>query len=89
MATTSRNAGGFGGPVANPATQDLEGALNRLTAPHVNIPPRSMVGSSAGAYQNPIHPSIMSAGRKRGCANRPSAGALSFDLTCEGVIHYY
>ena len=39
----------------------LEGALNRLTAPHVNTPPRSMVGSSAGAYQNPIHPSIMAA----------------------------
>ena len=55
-------------------TQDLEGALNRLTAPHVNTPPRSMVGSSAGAYQNPIHPSIMSARRKRDCANRPSAG---------------
>ena len=47
----------------------LEGALNRLTAPHVNTPPRPMVGSSAGAYQNPIHPSIMSARHKRGCAN--------------------
>ena len=44
-----------------PATQDLAGALNRLTAPHVNTPPRSMAGSSAGAYQNPIHPSIMAA----------------------------
>ena len=61
VATTSRNAGGFGGPVATWTTQDMEGALNRLTAPHVNTPPRSMAGSSAGAYQNPIHPSIMAA----------------------------
>ena len=39
VATTSRNAGGFGGPVANPATQDLEGALNSAPrAPWPEVP---------------------------------------------------
>ena len=68
VATTSRNAGGFGGPVATWTTQDLEGALNRLTAPHGRKFRRCI--------PKPYSPldygcSIMSAGRNRGCANRP------------------